>query len=90
MYLAVHVTPRASRDEIAGWRGAELLVRVTAPPDAGKANDAVCRAVAAALGIPKSAVSVARGHTSRHKSLRVDAEPSAVSAVFGEPDPGLF
>ena len=90
MRLAVHVTPRASRDEIVGWRGEELLVRVTSPPDGGKANEAVCRTIAAALDLPKSAVRVARGQTARHKSLEVDADASAIEAAFGAPDGGLF
>ena len=89
--ITVHVTPRAGRDEIAGWRGAELSVRVTAPPEGGKANAAVCRVVAKALGIPKTAVSVVRGDTSRHKSLRAEGvTPDDLRAAFGEPDPGLF
>jgi uncharacterized protein YggU (UPF0235/DUF167 family) len=46
--------------------------RVTAPPDDGKANAAVCRLVASALGVPKSAVTVVRGHSARVKTLEVD------------------
>lgn len=90
MRLAVHVTPRAARDEIAGWRGDELVVKVTAPPEGGKANEAVCRTIAAALHLPKSAVRVVRGGSARHKSVEVDASESSVAAVFGTPDPGLF
>lgn len=48
-----------------------MSVRVTAPPDDGKANAAVCRVVADALGVPKSAVAVVRGHTARVKTLEV-------------------
>jgi len=88
--LLVHVTPRSGRDEVAGWRGNELSVRVTAPPDAGRANESVCRVVADALGLPKSGVRVTRGHTSRHKALEVDAEESEVEAVFGAADPGML
>jgi uncharacterized protein len=88
--VAVHVTPRATRDEVVGWRGAELLVRVTAAPDDGKANEAVCRTVAAALGIPKGAVRVVRGHAARHKSLEVDADAAVVEAALGVPESGLF
>ena len=70
--LRVYVTPKASRDEITGWRGEELTVRVSAAPDKGKANAAVCETVAKALGVPKSAVSVERGKKSRHKTLSVE------------------
>lgn len=89
--LAVHVTPRAGRDEVAGWRGSELSVRVTAAPADGKANAAVSRVVAEALGVPKSAVRVTRGETSRHKVLDVTGvDESAIGEAFGEPPPDLF
>jgi uncharacterized protein YggU (UPF0235/DUF167 family) len=48
-----------------------MSVRVTASPDEGKANASVCRVVAEALGVPKSAVAVVRGHTARTKTLEV-------------------
>ena len=90
MRVAVHVTPRSPRDEVAGWRGDELLVRVTAPPEGGKANEAVCRTIAAAVGLPKSGVRVARGEASRHKSVEIDADAERVAAALGTPNPGLF
>ena len=89
--LAVHVTPRSGRDEISGWRGPELSVRVTVAPEGGKANAAVCEAVAKALGVPKSSVRVVRGDTARHKILRIDGvDGSALHDAFGEPDQPLF
>ena len=89
--LAVHVTPRSGRDEVSGWRGAELSVRVTVAPEGGKANAAVCVVVARALGVPKSSVRVVRGDTARHKILRIDGvDDSALRDAFGEPDQPLF
>ncbi len=90
MRVAVHVTPRASKDEVAGWRGNELLVRVTAPPEGGKANEAVCRTLAAALGLPRGAVAVVSGRSSRRKLVDIDAEASVVADALGAPDRGLF
>ena len=90
MRLAVHVTPRAARDEVVGWRGSELAVRVTAVPEGGKANEAVCRTIADSLGVPKSAVRVVRGQTGRHKSLEVDVGASVLEGTFGLPDESLF
>ena len=73
--LAVFVTPKSSRDVVEGFEEfegvRELKVRVRAIPDEGKANKAVCAVVAKMLGVPKSAVSVAGGSTSRHKRLVV-------------------
>ena len=84
--IAVRVTPRAGRDELAGWENGELSVRVTAAPDGGGANAAVCVVVAKALGIPKTSVKVARGHTSRHKLLEADGIDGAdVDAALGRP-----
>lgn len=70
--LRVHVTPKSGRDEILGWRGGELFLRVTAPPEDGKANAAACKLLAKTLGVPKSAVRVTRGETSRHKAVEID------------------
>ena len=47
------------------------MVRVTAPPDEGRANAAVCKVLAEALGVPKSAVTVVRGHSARVKTLEI-------------------
>ncbi len=89
--LHVHVTPKAGRDEIAGWRGGELSVRVTAPPEDGKATAAVCKIVAKSLGVAKSSVRVTRGEVSRHKTLEVEGVDDArIAAAFGEPPEALF
>jgi uncharacterized protein len=70
--IRVRVQPRASRDEIVGWRADDVLgVRVTAAPVEGQANAAVARLVATALSLPRSAVTVARGERGRDKVLRV-------------------
>lgn len=89
--MAVHVTPKSARDEIVGWRGGELSVRVTAAPEGGKANAAACRVVARALGIPKGAVSVVRGESSRHKQLEaIGIADDDLSRAFGHRPQGLF
>ena len=89
--LHVYVTPKSGREEVAGWRGGELSVRVTAPPEDGKATAAVCKLLAKALGVPKSAVRVTRGEISRHKSFEIDgATPEEIAAAFGEPPEALF
>ena len=81
--LTVRATPKAGRNEIAGRRAdGALLVRVTAAPEDGKANAAVCALVAKALGVPKRAVLVVRGETSRDKVLEIDgADEASVDAL---------
>ena len=68
----VRVIPRARRNEIAGERGGRLLVRVTAPPVDGAANDSLRRLVARRAGVPIRQVTIVRGQTSRDKLVRVE------------------
>lgn len=75
--IRVRLTPRAARDEIAGWqadarRGELLRVRVTAPPVEGRANAALERLLADALGVPRSAVRVVSGARGREKTAAID------------------
>jgi uncharacterized protein (TIGR00251 family) len=82
--LAIHVTTKAGKGEIVGWKGSELAVRVTAAPDAGRANAAVCKLIAEKLGVPKTAVRIVRGHTARHKLLEIDGtDEEQISREFG-------
>lgn len=68
--LEVKVVPRAGRTELREEAGG-LVVRVTAPPEDGKANRAVIEAVARALGVPKSRLEIVSGAAARQKVLRV-------------------
>ena len=70
--LSVRLTPRASREEIAGFEGETLRVRVTAPPVEGRANGALVRLLAKRLGLPRGAVRVVTGQTSRSKVVAID------------------
>lgn len=70
--VRLHVQPRASRDEIAGWREGALAVRVTAPPVEGEANRAVVELLARALAVPRRMVSVVHGERGRDKLVRIE------------------
>jgi uncharacterized protein len=73
--LAVRVTPKASTNRIRIERldtgGCRVRVDVTVVPEDGKANAAVIKLLAKALDVPKSAIAVVQGHTSRDKLLRI-------------------
>ena len=69
--LDVLVVPGASRASVVGPHGDALRVRVAAPPERGRANDAVTELLAAALGIRPADVRVERGHAARRKTLRI-------------------
>lgn len=89
--IAVHITPKSGRDEVTGWRGGELSVRVTAPPEGGKANVAVCTLLAGLLRVPKRSVRVVRGEQSRHKQIEIDGVgETELAKIFGTPEAGLF
>jgi uncharacterized protein (TIGR00251 family) len=70
--IAVHVTPRASRDEVSGWREDELRVRLRAAPVEGAANEALRRFLAKQLGVAASAVEIVGGTAARHKRVRIE------------------
>jgi hypothetical protein len=69
--LRVRVQPRASRDALSGEREGALVVRLTAPPVEGAANEALCRLLGKALGVAPSAVRVVSGATGRNKVVSV-------------------
>jgi uncharacterized protein (TIGR00251 family) len=69
--LAVTVQPRASRNQIAGVHGNALKIKLTAPPVDNAANKMCVQYLAKCLGLPKSAVEIVSGHTSRSKKLLI-------------------
>lgn len=70
--LTVRVIPRAGRSGLAGMRGGDLLVRLTAPPVDGAANAELVELLAAVLHVPKRAVTIVSGERSRIKRVRID------------------
>ena len=69
--LSVKLQPRASSNEIGAALGDELRIKVTAPPVDAAANQALVELLAETLDCPRSRVELIRGHTSRHKSLKL-------------------
>ena len=69
--LRVRVQPRASRDGLSGEREGALVVRLTASPVEGAANEALSRFLGKALGVAPSAVRVVSGATGRNKVVSV-------------------
>lgn len=69
--LHVKAVPGAKRDGIVGALGERLKVRVSAPPEGGRANGAICSLLAERLGLSARDVEVVRGATSAEKVVRV-------------------
>ncbi len=70
--LAIKAVPNAPRSEIIGWLGEALKIKLHAPPVEGKANAELCTFLAKQLGLPKRAVSIATGDTSRLKRVKIE------------------
>ena len=84
--ISLRVTPGASRDAVAGWQEDVLRVRVAAPPERGKANEAVLRLLAAALGVERRHLRIVRGQTSRDKLVQVvGLDQAEIRARLGGP-----
>lgn len=75
--LNIKVTPKAKSERIkkeTGTDGAVLYkIYVTAAPEDGKANEAVLKLVAKALGIARSKLTITHGHTSRNKTIKINS-----------------
>ena len=82
--IAVHAQPGAKKSAVAGLHGEALRIRIAAPPVEGKANEALIAFVARALAVPRRAVTIVKGESSREKLLRV-ADPAADPARLHPP-----
>jgi uncharacterized protein len=69
--LSVKLQPRASANQIGEALGNELRIKVTAPPVEAAANEALVKLLAQQLDCPRNRVELVRGHTSRHKTIKL-------------------
>ena len=79
LQFPVRLTPKGGRDAIEGWtEGPDgkryLKARVSAPPEDGKANEALVRLIAKALGVGKTRVRIVSGEASRMKMIEAETE----------------
>lgn len=78
--LSLHIQPGARKTEIAGLYDGALKLRLAAPPVDGKANEALLHYLAERLGLPRRALELKSGATSRRKLVRVNGggDPAAL------------
>lgn len=69
--IPLKVIPNAPKDEVVGWRGGDLTVKITAPPVEGRANEHLRRYLARILGVSPADVTLLSGETSRRKSVQI-------------------
>jgi len=70
--IVVRVSPNAARNEVVGFKGGVLRVRVSAPPLKGKANEELIAFLSKVLGVSKSRIGITTGHTARDKVIAID------------------
>ena len=69
--LQIKAAPNSAKDAIQGWLGDSLKVRLQAPPTDGKANERLCAFLAETLSLPKGAVTLVSGASSRQKRVSI-------------------
>jgi len=89
LVVPVRLTPKASRDSVEGLRedaagGRVLAVKVTAVPEKGKANAALEKVLAKALGVAPTRVQVVGGAASRNKEVLVRGDPDEIAGALAK------
>jgi uncharacterized protein len=69
--VRLRVSPGARKTELAGRHGEGWKVRVSAPPEGGRANEAVLELLAERVGLPRRALSIVSGHRARDKVVEM-------------------
>ncbi|WP_237023484.1 DUF167 domain-containing protein [Lacunisphaera limnophila] len=75
--LELKIIPNAPRNEVVGWLGAALKVKIHAPALEGRANDELLAFLAETLGVPRRSVTLLRGDKSRQKVVQITALDAA-------------
>ena len=76
--LALKVIPKSAKDEIVGLlEDGSLKIKITAAPEKGKANSAICEFLAAEFGVPKRNIEIVKGETSSRKLVVISMPPLA-------------
>jgi len=90
VHIRIKAVPGASRDSIAGMLGDRLKIRISALPEAGKANKAICKLIANSLSIKPSAVTIHAGHTNPEKTIQIAGASTKCIAESLNIDPAML
>jgi|SRR6476469_8903681 len=81
--VRLRVAPGATRSGVVGRHGEAWKVRVTAPAEGGRANDAVVQLLADTLDLPRASVTLVSGHSARDKIVELaGVEPGEIDRRF--------
>jgi uncharacterized protein (TIGR00251 family) len=79
--IEIHLQPGAKKSEVIGLRDGVLWVRVAAPPEKGRANEALIELLSKLLAVPRRDLSLVRGLTSRQKVIAISGiEPEILKS----------
>ena len=70
--ISLRVYPNGGRNEIVGFSGGILRIKISAPPSKGKANRELITFLSRLLGVGKGSVNIIKGHTTRNKVVAID------------------
>ena len=87
--ISVTVSPGARRSDLVGRHGDGWRARIAAPPERGRANEALCKLLAEALAVPRSSVRIVAGRSARAKVVEIDGlELLEIERKLTEASPG--
>jgi uncharacterized protein (TIGR00251 family) len=84
MRVSVHATPGARRNHVGGCHADALRVSVTAAADKGRANKAIAKVLADALGVKLSQIELISGQTNRRKVFEINQSPAGLAEKVSE------
>jgi len=79
--LTLHVQPNARRNEVAGFHGDALKLRIAAPAAGNQANTELIDFLSKTLEVPRSAIAIRRGSTSRRKVVEITGGPELAARL---------
>lgn len=74
MKLKIYIQPNAKKNEVVGYHGDSLKIKIKAPPADGEANDSLIRFLSEKLGVAQKNIDLAHGHASRNKLIQINSE----------------
>lgn len=85
LLLDIHVQPRAAKNEIAGFFGDRLKIRIAAPPVDGKANQRIIEFLAETFAVAKRDIVLLAGETGRDKRFKISSPKRVPGIIPGPP-----